>query len=59
MADHSGGDQVVPDCVLNKLGAALGVKDLHNAVLVKGNGSGRNIQDVGHFLHTFSFRQQL
>jgi hypothetical protein len=39
-------------CILNKFGTALGVEYLHHAVLVKGDGSGCDVQYTGDFLLT-------
>jgi hypothetical protein len=48
---------MVPDRVLNQFGAALGVEYLHNAVLVKSDGPGCDVQDASYFLHALSFSQ--
>jgi len=40
------------DCILDQFGAALGVEYLHNAVFVKGDGSGCDVEYTSDFLHT-------
>src|SRR6478672_2751472 len=58
-ARRSAERQPLVDGELNDFCVAFEPKLLHDTVFVKGDGAGRDMQDVGGFLHRISFCQQL
>ena len=59
LALRGGQREALVDGELDEFGITLEPKLLHDAVLVKGHGAGRDMEDARGFLHRKAFCQQL